>query len=183
MLVVNEDLSVFITRGDVAILRISATSNEGVPYVFKPGDVVRIKVFEKKSCDNVVMQKDSGVTEETEVVDIYLEPKDTKIGDVISKPKDYWYEVELNPNTEAQTIIGYDEEGAKLFKLFPEGDDVEDAIIEEEDIPFVDTELDLTSERPVQNMAIAREIVKIANQLSQLEEVVASIQSIIANNM
>lgn len=36
---------------------------------------------------------------------------------------DYWYEVELNPETEAQTIIGYDEDGPKIFRLYPEGDD------------------------------------------------------------
>ena len=45
------------------------------------------------------------------------------IGEVINKPTNYWYEIELNPNTQPQTIIGYDEDGEKLFVLYPEGSD------------------------------------------------------------
>jgi hypothetical protein len=37
---------------------------------------------------------------------------------------DYWYEVELNPDEDCQTIVGYDEDGAKVLRLFPEGADV-----------------------------------------------------------
>jgi hypothetical protein len=70
------------------------------------------------------LQKDFPVVEATENVDIFLSKEDTKFGEVISKPKDYWYEVELNPEDNPQTIIGYDEDGAKIFKLFPEGDDI-----------------------------------------------------------
>lgn len=90
-------------------------------YMFQPGDVVRFTVFEKKDCSNVVLQKDTSVTEEVESVAIKLLSDETRLGGVISKPVDYWYEVELNPDTRPQTIRGYDEDGAKVFKLFPEG--------------------------------------------------------------
>jgi hypothetical protein len=50
-----------------------------------------------------------------------LSKEDTKIGKKVNKPVDYWYEVELNPDTYPQTIVGYDEDGAKIFKLYPEG--------------------------------------------------------------
>ena len=50
--------------------------------------------------------------------------EDTKIGQVINKPIDYWYEIELNPEINPQTVIGYDNDGAKIFKLFPEGADI-----------------------------------------------------------
>ena len=56
-------------------------------------------------------------------MEIALEGYETKFGEVINKPKQYWYEVELNPETSPQTIIGYDEEGAKLFTIYPEGSD------------------------------------------------------------
>lgn len=107
---------------------VSATNegNGGTPYVFRAGDKVRINIHGKKECDNVVLQKDFEVTAETEKVEIYLAEDDTKIGDVISKPKDYWYEIVLNPDTEPQTIIGYDEDGAKVFKLYPEGGQVKE---------------------------------------------------------
>lgn len=162
MFTINDDLSIYATRGDVVFFSVTAEDKEG-NHKFQPGDILRFKVYGKKDAESVVLQKDFPVTEVTEKVDIYLTEQDTKIGEVISKPKDYWYEVELNPDTEPQTIIGYDEDGAKVFKLFPEGDDAEEnePDIKPEDIPVVDKELDLTSGRPVQNQAIARAVVKL----------------------
>lgn len=120
MFYISDDLTINITRGDSAVLSVSATISE-TSYEFKPDDVIRLKVFAKKDCYDVVLQKDVTVTEAINAVEISLTSEDTKIGDVISKPTDYWYEVELNPETKPQTIIGYDDNGAKVFKLFPEG--------------------------------------------------------------
>lgn len=161
MFQINDDLSIYATRGDIVFFSVTA-DNDGEPYVFQAGDIVRIKVFGKKDAGSVVLQKDFPVTEETETVELFLDENDTKIGEVISKPKDYWYEVELNPFDNPQTIIGYDEDGAKVFKLFPEGADIPEYVPTPEDIPFVDEELDLTSTRPVQNQAIARELTRIS---------------------
>ena len=160
MFQLNEDLSIYATRGDIVFFTVSA-EEDGEKYTFKAGDVVRIKIYGKKNAESIVLEKDFPVTEDTEEVEILLTKEDTKIGDVISKPKDYWYEVELNPFTNPQTIIGYDEDGAKVFKLFPEGADIPAFEPTPEDIPFVDDELDMTSTRPVQNQAIARAIVKV----------------------
>ena len=104
----------------MAAFSVSATLKDET-YNFQPNDVVRFKVFAKKSCDDVVLVKDFIVSETATVVEIDLNGKDTTIGNVISKPTDYWYEVELNPDTKPQTIIGYDENGAKVFKVYPEG--------------------------------------------------------------
>lgn len=156
MVVLNEDKSIYLTRGDAVTFPVSY---EG--YTFQPGDVVRFKVYGKKDAKNVVLQKDFGVTEECEEVEISLTSADTKIGEVISKPKDYWYEVELNPFDKADTFIGYGLDGAVVFKLFPEGDDVPEFVVEPEDIPVVDKELDMTSTRPVQNQAIARAVTSL----------------------
>jgi hypothetical protein len=158
MFVVNEDLSIYATRGDIVFFSVTAEDN-GEPYTFQAGDVVRVKVYGKKDAESVVLQKDFPVTEDKMSVDIFLGEEDTKIGKVISKPTDYWYEVELNPEDNPRTIIGYDEDGAKVFKLFPEGDDVEKYQPTEEDIPFVDDELDMTSHRPIENQAVARAII------------------------
>ena len=123
MFIVNEDSTIFCTRGDAGGFVVQA-SFKGEAYTFRAGDVVRFKVFGKKNCENVVLQKSVTITEETTQAEIFLDGEDTKFGDVISKPTDFWYEVELNPDTKPQTILGYDEEGAKIFKLFPEGEDV-----------------------------------------------------------
>ena len=120
MFYISDDLTINITRGDSAVLSVSATITD-TSYEFKPDDVIRLKVFARKDCSDVVLQKDITVTEATSAVEIALTSEDTTIGEVISKPTDYWYEVELNPETKPQTIIGYDDNGAKVFKLFPEG--------------------------------------------------------------
>ena len=120
MFVINDDLSINLTRGDSATFSVGANIGE-TEYTFKEGDVVRFKVFGKKDCENVVLKKDTTVTEDTSRVQIALDSDETKIGEVISKPTEYWYEVELNPDTYAQTIIGYDDNGAKVFRLYPEG--------------------------------------------------------------
>lgn len=120
MFVIDNDLTIHITRGDAALISVSANKGDAV-HQFNPDDVVRFKVFAKKNCEDVVLKKDTVVTESTDTVRVVLESEDTKIGEVINKPIDYWYEVELNPDTNAQTIIGYDEDGAKIFKLYPEG--------------------------------------------------------------
>jgi hypothetical protein len=155
MFVINEDNSIYATRGDIVFFSVRA-DDDGNPHHFQAGDVVRFKVYGKKDAENVVLQKDFPVTEVCEEVEIFLGEEDTKIGEVISKPKDYWYEVELNPFDHPQTIIGYDEDGAKVLKLFPEGDDINEYVPNPEDFPVVDEELDMTSTRPVQNQAIAR---------------------------
>ena len=180
MFLINEDKSIYVTRGDAVFFTVSAEEN-GVNYVFQIGDVVRVKVTDKKDCDYVALQKDFVVTEATENVDIILTGQDTKLGDVISKPKDYWYEVELNPFTNPQTIIGYDDEGAKIFRLFPEGKDVVDE--PKEELPDVDAELDLTSSRPIQNQAVANAVMRLDKTLTNIEDHVEEIVSdVVANN-
>lgn len=159
---VNDDLSIYVTRGDIVSLDVKAMQG-GSTFIFPAGSSIRIKVFEKKNCENVVLQKDFAVDADSESVPIDLTEYDTRIGGIISKPVDYWYEVELNPFTDPQTIIGYDEDGPKVFRLFPEGRDLTDDI-QPEDIPIVDAELDLTSQRPIQNQAVARKFTTVEEE-------------------
>ena len=176
MFKINDDLSIYVTRGDMVFLKVTAENN-GEPYTFDAGEVLRIKVYRKKDCKEVVLQKDFPVTTATQEVELILEEADTKIGEVISKPVDYWYEVELNPFDNPQTIIGYDDDGTKVFKLFPEGDDIEDyePPITPEDIPIVDTELDMTSNRPVENQVIARAFANLQGGFQAIHDAVAKL--------
>ena len=166
MFTIESDKTINITRGDnaeICIRALDMINNKGEKLSgFHPGEVIRLKVFEKKACENVVLQKDFSIEEETESLSLMLTEYDTRFGDVISKPVDYWYEIELNPYTEPQTIVGYDEDGAKIFRLYPEGKDVEFIPPTEEEIGTVDKELDLTSQRPIQNQAVARAVIKLS---------------------
>lgn len=123
MLTIDSNKNIHITRGDIGLFSVGATEKDGSDYTFRVGDVVRFKVFKCKDCGCVELQKDVIIEAETTTVDIDLNGDDTKIGDIINKPVNYWYEIELNPDTKPQTIIGYDEDGAKIFRLYPEGAD------------------------------------------------------------
>lgn len=125
MFVINNDKSIYLTRGDIAQISLDIMDGDE-KYVFKVGDVVRFRLISEKKMDSVVLQKDVIIDQETETVDIRFDRHETKIGDIISKPVNYWYEIELNPDTAPQTIIGYDLEGPKIFRLFPEGADSND---------------------------------------------------------
>ncbi len=122
MLTIDKDKNISITRGDVLLLAITCNNKNKTPYTFSAGDILRFKIIEKAKCNCVIVQKDVIVKESTTSVDIDLTSEETKIGGLINKPVDYWYEVELNPDTDCQTIIGYEKDkGAKLFTLLPEG--------------------------------------------------------------
>lgn len=174
MFVVNEDLSVYVTRGDIVTFPVQDIRN-GKPRKFQAGEVVRFKVFEKKNCEKVVLQKDFPVEEITEKVQINLTAADTKIGEIISKPKDYWYEVERNPYDNPETFIGYDEDGAKVFRLHPEGGDTEPYEPVPEDFPVIDEQLDMTSPRPVANQAIARAFASLEDGYERTNDAVAKL--------
>lgn len=163
MFEINKDGSIYLTRGDSCVISVTAKEGEE-DYTFKAGDVLRIKVFERKACHSVVIQKDFPVVADTLVMDLGLTEAETRIGPLINKPVDYWYEIELNPGNNPQTIVGYDDDGPKIFKMFPEGQDVapEEPEIDPEDIPVVDEELDMLSSRPVQNQAITKELHRIS---------------------
>lgn len=122
MLVINNyDKSIYCTRGDVGTIKTCIRRPNGELYTFSPGDVVRFRVFKKRRYDKTVLLKDITVKEATDTVRFSLSKEDTTIGDSINIPVEYCYEMELNPDTAPQTFIGHDEDGAKVFKLFPGG--------------------------------------------------------------
>lgn len=167
MFTVNDDLSIYLTRGDTLFFNVTA-KDHGNPYTFKPGDVIRISVTAKKDVTDVYIQKDFLVNEACRSVFIFLEGRETKIGEKINKYKDYWYEIVLNPDTIPQTIIGNNDEGPKILRLFPEADDVAEDDIQPDEIPVVDAELDINSGRPVSNRVVAAAIARLTAAISEL---------------
>ena len=116
----SDTKQVNLTRGDVATFRITAKNEDGTSYQFVENDKVTLSIYEKKNLENLKLTKSVIVTTPGEYVDLTLTSTETKIDGLINKPNDYWYELVLN---DEQTLIGYDEEGAKIFRLYPEGDE------------------------------------------------------------
>lgn len=121
MFEILKDKTICLTRGDIANIVVSASLQNGEAYTFQPGDVVRLTVYKQRASENVLIKKDITIEAEAQTATIRLAQNDTRFGERISAPTDFMYEVELNPDTAPQTIIGHDKEGAKVFRLYPEG--------------------------------------------------------------
>ena len=118
--IINNEIR--INRGDKGNIPFQIPLNEeGTElYQFQAGDKVTFGVYKKKGFDEcALILKEVEITEVTDTCMIPLTSEDTKIGELINEPKEYWYEISLNGD---ETVVGYDDEdGEKIFLLFPEG--------------------------------------------------------------
>ena len=110
-----------INRGDVGNIKVTATYEDGTAYTFQVNDVVRLGIFTSGNYDDVILEKDVTVQSQTPYVIIPLTSANTTIGEIINNPVPYYYEIQLNPDTNPHTLVGHDENGAKIFMLYPEG--------------------------------------------------------------
>lgn len=114
-----EGTTIKINRGDVLNLTLTLQNADGTAYTFHNGDKIVFSIYDKSGLDaKAVLLKEIDVLSDAQSVSINLTNNETKIGELINKPVEYWYEIELNDQF---TIIGYDDDGAKIFKLYPEG--------------------------------------------------------------
>lgn len=111
--------TIHLTRGDVLKFDLSINYEDGSTYTFQPNDKVVFSVYEKKKLSgNALLKKEISVETSTDSLRVSLTNEDTKMGQLIDKPIELWYEIELNNE---YTVVGYDEDGAKILMLYPEG--------------------------------------------------------------
>ena len=117
-----EGKTINITRGDNGTIKVKTKTSTGY-YTFSQGDEIEFKVYNKRGYElEPVIYKKIVLEEDTQEVEIDLSSDDTRIGEIINKEKEYWYEIQLNGNI---TLIGYSEsEGPAIFMLLPEGSEV-----------------------------------------------------------
>lgn len=114
--------NIYLTRGDEATINISVPLEDGTNYKFEPEDVVYFTIKKKYSDATPILRKEIHFTEETEVAVLNLTKVDTTLGDLKDMPIKYVYDISINA---VKTIIGYDENGAKYFVVYPEASDDE----------------------------------------------------------
>lgn len=120
------DRNIRITRGDRLPITVSADNDiDGIDYEFQVDDVIRFKIFDSKNANVVYLQKDFKVEEVSVEKQIEMTAEEMKIGEIKNKPVDYWYEIEVNPETSGtMTIEGYrKDEGPAIITILPEGGD------------------------------------------------------------
>lgn len=108
-----------LNRGDELNINLTIKKDDGSDYVFQVGDIISFAIYKQKDLNGkALLLKEIEISSETSNVEISLTNDETKLGNIINQPMDYWYEIELNNK---YTVIGYDEDGAKIIRLYPEG--------------------------------------------------------------
>jgi hypothetical protein len=113
--------NIYCTRGDSGTINVQATNDDGTQYTFTTGTTVRFNVVKENDTATRIFAKEVTLDEDATQVSIPITSTETTIGDYINKKVTYWYEVEINPEANGYTIIGYDKNGPKKFILLPEG--------------------------------------------------------------
>lgn len=112
-----------ITRGNVLPIKVTAGDDVNkTDYEFKVGDVIRFKIYDREDVNKVYLEKDFTVTEICTEKTITMTANEMKIGELSNKPQDYWWEIELNPDTDhTHTIVGYEKNSEAIITILPEG--------------------------------------------------------------
>ena len=107
------------TRGDKGSITVRKKIDENSYEPFYKDDKVIFSVKNNFGDSEVVLRKEIKVTEDTDSVTFSFTKDDTTIGDLISSPQRYQYDISINEDI---TILGFDDiTGAKYFILYPEG--------------------------------------------------------------
>nr|DAG74086.1 MAG TPA: hypothetical protein [Caudoviricetes sp.] len=120
MLKIESDGTISLNRGDTGTITVTANNEE---YEFQPEDVILLRIFEKKGyTKEPLLEKTLTILNITTEADIFLVEEDTLFCPENNKATTYWYSISLNEDV----ILGYDEDGAKQFIVYPakvRGDD------------------------------------------------------------
>lgn len=119
MFTILDDKTICLTRGDTATIQVELKYDTGLAVT---NGTAYLRIMEKKDCTVSKVEKSVGVVSGTASFSIVAEDtKESLCPKIINKPIDFWYEVSLETSGVAQTVIGYDEEGPKIFRVYPEG--------------------------------------------------------------
>lgn len=115
----KDGTTLLVTRGDKGSIKVKKKISDGVYEPFYKDDVVSFSLKNNFGDSEPVLRKKVTVQEKTDTVTFEFSKDDTTIGDLISSPVRYQYDIAINDDL---TILGYDDQtGPKYFKLFPEG--------------------------------------------------------------
>lgn len=111
--------TLLVTRGDKGMVTVKKKISEGVYEPFCKGDIVSFSIKNNFGDNEPILRKKITIQENTDTAVFEFSKEDTTIGDLISSPVKYQYDIAINDDL---TILGYDDKtGPKYFKLFPEG--------------------------------------------------------------
>lgn len=111
----NKEIS--LNRGDKG--KISLTlEQDGQPFELLETDTVNMAIYAEENLDKEPLKTIKGsINVEENCAEIILDKDSTDFVPEDNSPFNYWYEIEYN----SIVIIGYDKEGPKIFRVYPNG--------------------------------------------------------------
>lgn len=117
MITIDKDKNIGITRGDNASFNLKVKQANGSYYIFKNSDRVYFTVKKSYADSTPIIRKIISFSSQTDTCTINLISSDTNFGNLINSERKYVYDISIN---EVETVVGYDENGAKYFIIYPE---------------------------------------------------------------
>ena len=115
----DDKTTIKCTRGDKGSIIVRKKIRDGEYEPYYPNDKVAFSIKNNFGDSEVVLRKIIEVKEKCDFVTFDFDKNDTSIGELISSPQKYQYDIAVNDDI---TILGYDDEtGPKYFILYPEG--------------------------------------------------------------
>ncbi len=107
--------NLYITRTESGSITIKSKAG------FVAGDTIELKVYEVDGLDAApILVKSATVAQNSPSVTIDLLSADTNLGEPSNDKVEYWYQIRKNGE---KTILGFDDNGAKILYLYPCGVD------------------------------------------------------------
>lgn len=108
-----QNKNIHLTKGDTVQIKLSSDR------AFSIGDVIKLSVVDVGNMGQIIFSKTFTLTASSLIAVLEIEGSETReaFTDVVNKPKQYWYEIQLNDDV---TLVGYDSYGPKLFYVYPE---------------------------------------------------------------
>ena len=117
MITIDNNKNIGITRGDNASFNLKVKQADNTYYQFKTSDRVYFTVKKNYADSNFIIRKIITFGNTTDTCTINLVPTDTNFGSLIGGERKYVYDISIN---ETETVVGYDQDGAKYFIIYPE---------------------------------------------------------------
>lgn len=105
-----------VSRGDSGTINLAYENSR-----FPDGATVEFKIYEKDGLDSqpLTYKTVTAPTGGSDSLALTLLSADTDIGTPENERVEYWYEIKVGGNV----VCGFDEQGAKIFYLYPAGQD------------------------------------------------------------
>ncbi len=112
-----KDNNIYINRGNKLLFSYKIKNGDEY-YSFVTGDTIGFAIYNAKGLNqSPLVSKEITPIVGSDSVDIELSSEEMKIGEMLNKEKECWYEITLN----GETVTGYDNTGPKKLILYPEG--------------------------------------------------------------